>query len=521
MAFEDEVGVLLGAQGLEGMIHGVSGELYVRVEEEGFREALERLSGGRLILIDLFCAEGFGGRGGFTLFYVFEKRGERKVLVLERQASGEATSSIADLFPTACWYERQIHDGFGLVFEGAFDMRRLFLHEVYPEGFHPLLKSFKNKKFGYGADATQMEEYRFKEVKGDEVYQIPVGPVHAGIIEPGHFRFSVIGETIFNLEVRMFYKHRGVEKLAEGKNPMDCVKIAESISGDETVANSVCFCNAVERISSLDVPSRAWHIRTVYLELERIYSHLSDMAGMVLDVAYPAGSSQFYILREEFFRLNESLTGSRFMRGAVTVGGVGKDMEHANVKAVEDHLRGFSKRFEDAVESVESTTSVVDRLERSGVIRRELVEPLNLTGPVARASGAAIDTRADHPYGAYKAVTARTMEAGDVMARFQVKAAEIRDSSAIIHMMLRELPGGDFAVEPNIRDGYALSMVESARGQNMHWVSIRDGVVDRYRVRAASFCNWQAIEHAVLGNIVPDFPLINKSLNLSYAGTDL
>ena len=173
---------------------------------------------------------------------------------------------------------------------------------------------------------------------GDGVYHVAVGPVHAGIIEPGHFRFSVIGETIFNLEVRMFYKHRGLEKLAEGKAPSECVKIAETVSGDETTANAVAYCMAVEKICDVEVPRRALQLRTLLLELERVYSHLGDLAGMCVDVAYPVGASPFFILREEIFRQNEALTGSRFQKGAVAVGGLTKDLTSESLKGLSTYL---------------------------------------------------------------------------------------------------------------------------------------------------------------------------------------
>jgi formate hydrogenlyase subunit 5 len=518
MTLKDE---LSGLAAIAGLAEGAGGELYADVAEDGFRGLIGFLSGGGFILDAMFCCEGFAGHPGFTLLYAFERRGQPQMLVLRRRLKGASAPSIEDTYPAAFWYEREIRDGFGVEFDGALDRRRLFLHGTYPEGFHPLLKSFKNGKIATNPAAA--DDYRFKEVKGEEVYQIPVGPVHAGIIEPGHFRFSVIGEQVYNLEVRMFYKHRGVEKLAEGRTPAECVKIAEAISGDETAANSVGYCDAVEKAAGVAAPPRAWHARTVFLELERMYSHLGDMAGMVIDVAYPAGAAPFFILREELLRQCQCLTGSRFMRGAVAVGGLSRDVDHRALDTLSRHLDGFNARFEDAVAGVRSMPSVIDRFERTGIVRRELVEPLNLTGPTARAAGAPIDGRADRPYGIYGhlKVKPQTGEAGDVLARFDLKAAEVRDSHAMIHRLLKQVPHGEIRAECAITEGYAMSAVEAARGQNIHWVSVKAGLVDRYKVRTASFCNWQAIEHAVIGNIVPDFPLINKSLNLSYAGTDL
>ncbi len=241
-------------------------------------------------------------------------------LTLSCTLDGESAPSVDCVFSSASWYERKIRDLFGIDFPGAFDRRRLVLHECYPEGgFHPMKKSVPNRPFSPVTAIPPEEEYQFMPVEGGKgVYQIPVGPVHAGIIEPGHFRFSAVGETVVNLEVRMFYKHRGgIEKLAEGgKRPDECVAVAEAVSGDESVANALGFALAVERIAGVAVPGRAEYLRTIYAELERIHSHLGSLAGMLVDVAYPpVGASRFTVLREEIFRLNRDLTGSRFMRG--------------------------------------------------------------------------------------------------------------------------------------------------------------------------------------------------------------
>jgi len=248
------------------------------------------------------------------------------------------------------------------------------------------------------------------------------------------------------------------------------------------------------------------------------------MAGMIIDIAYPVGASPFFILREELFRQNETLTGSRFMKGIIAVGGLKKDVPDDKLKGLVSYLDSFSERFDEASKvSHSSSFSVIDRLETTGLIRKELIRALNLTGPMARAAGAQNDTRFDHPYGIYDkiGVSKGTFEKGDVLSRFDQKANEIRDSVRIIKRIISTLPRGEIAKAAKIKDGYALSVVEAPRGQSMHWVYVRNGVVDRYKVRTASFCNWQAIEHAVIGNIVPDFPLVNKSMNLSYAGTDL
>ena len=498
-------------------------EIELSVPDEEFNGILTNLAGKDIVLIGLFCVQDFDGQSGFTLLYAFEKRGSPNLVVVKRHLRSSAASSVASIFPSACWFEREIRDGFGIDFPDAFDRRRLFLHEVYPVDFHPMLKQFKNRQIETLRTVAPESEYKFKELTGEGVYQIPVGPVHAGIIEPGHFRFSVIGETIFNLEVRMFYKHRGIEKLAEGRSADQCISVAESISGDESVANAVGCAMAVEKLSGAKVPPRAWAMRTILLELERVYSHLGDMAGMIVDVAFPKGASPFFILREEVFRQNDALTGSRFMKGTIRPGGLMRDISDERLTSLSTYLETFRPRFENAVRKVKSASSVVDRLETTGVIKPELSSALNITGPAARASGVPVDTRFDHPYGIYPVLDfkKRTADKGDVLARFNVKSEEILDSVSMIQKLISAMPAGEIYRPFEQRDGHALTLVEAPRGQNLQWLSVKDGVVDRYKVRTASFCNWQSIEHAVLGNIVPDFPLINKSLNLSYAGTDL
>ncbi len=526
MTAENDIGIraaeeFLGPSALADRIRaGPNHEHYVRIEEPEFESAVEHLAANKFVLISLFCCEGFTENAAQTLFYVFERRSS--ILVLVRGVNGSATS-IAGIYPAASWFERECCDGFGVEFAGAFDTRRLFLHETYPEGFHPLKKAFKNAPVLTKDAIDPADEYPFREVSGEGVYQVPVGPVHAGIIEPGHFRFSVIGETIFNLEIRMFYKHRGIEKLAEGKSPQECVRIAEAVSGDESVANTTAFCMAVEKLSQIPVPARAWYLRTILLELERICSHLGDQAGMLVDVAYPLGANQFSVLREECFRENDRLTGSRFLRGMVCPGGLNRDIPKVSVDELAEFARQLRKRYRIGLKIVLSTASVIDRLATTGVIRPALLRPLNITGPAARASGGKVDVRQNHPYGIYDqfAPKPQRLRDGDVLSRFTIKASEIMDSLDLIERLVAAIPEGDVRSDAPIRDGYTLAMVESARGQNLCWVWIKDGVIERYKVRTASFCTWLAIEHAVQGNIVPDFPVINKSLNLSYAGTDL
>ncbi len=498
-------------------------EVILQIDDNEFEKIMSLLYDAEFTLACMFATENIDEKSNLTLFYIFEKSRCHNFLALKYNISADKAPSVAMTFPTASLYEREIRDGFGIEFEYSKDTRRLFLHENYPVQFHPLRKSFRNGQTVPNVTVPPDEEYKFREVHSEGIYQIPVGPVHAGIIEPGHFRFSVIGEAIYNLEIRMFWKHRGIEKLAEGKNPTQALALAEAISGDETAANSWAYCMAIERLSGLKIPPRAEHIRLIFAEMERIYALLGDMAGMPIDVAYPVGASPIFNLREEILRWNGKLSGSRFYKGSFTIGGMKNDVSTELLHELSQYLVSFSSRFHDAVQHLLAQPSVIDRFEPTGRVKKELIAPMNITGPIAQASGVPRDVRIDHPYGLYAKLIPeiKTLDGGDVLCRFKIKAGIIQHSTHLISQAIREMPGGNVCAEPKLRDGTVLSVVESCRGQNVHWVSIRHGLIERYKVRTASFCNWPAIEFAVQDEIVPDFPLINKSMNLSYAGTDL
>ncbi len=500
-------------------------EYYYQMNQEIFLSLLDQLKENRFELLSLVCIENFNDKQGISLLYFFEVEGYQNLFSIIVPINKNSMVSIGMHYPSASWYEREIKDGFGITFLNAFDDRGLLLHEIFYDNFHPLRKEFINSPIETKTSIKKEDEYKFNTITGEGIYQIPVGPVHAGIIEPGHFRFSVIGETIFNLEIRLFYKHRGIEKLAEGKNPLEILKIAESISGDETVANVIGYCMAVEKIAKIKVPNRGWQLRTILLELERIYSFLSDLAGMIVDVAYPTGASDFFIMREEIFQWNHELTRSRFMKGIVTIGGLERDISDSILLKLKEYLLDLSKKFEKSIKRVLSLTTVIDRFVTTGIVKEHLIIPLHLTGPVARSvNNLKIDERKKHPYGYYKNMEFELVSDsdGDVMARFNVKQKEVVESTKKIIYLIENLQEGPIKGNmTTIEDGFASSIVESARGQNFSFIYIKNGKIDRYKVRTASFCNWQAIQHAVLGNIVPDFPLINKSFNLSYAGTDL
>ncbi len=386
--------------------------------------------------------------------------------------------------------------------------------------------------------------YRFLEVEGEGVSEIPVGPVHAGIIEPGHFRFSILGETIVNLETRLFYTHRGVEKLAEGLGLDQVILLSERISGDEAVANSSAYCQAVEKIAGVAPPPRALQIRAMCAELERVYNHLGTLAGLSTDVGFAYGAARLNILKERMMRLNEAVAGSRLLFGVNRLGGVGIDFPSEKSSLVKGTIDTGLDDFNLVVKLLRNYSSVMDRLRGTGAIGPDFAEQTGLVGVAARSSGLDVDTRRDHPYGAYRSITIdphrdtprhiteheveMATRRGDVLARFETRVDEVVNSVNMIDEVLWNLDSGPELLVPVPREAlkpfsHALGYSESHRGQTVHLVMAGEepDTLFRYKVRTASFANWPAIETAVLNDIVADFPLVNKSLDLSYAGNDL
>jgi Ni,Fe-hydrogenase III large subunit/Ni,Fe-hydrogenase III component G len=472
-------------------------------------------------LVSLFAIDERKKDGSFKINYVFSVDREDAFIILriDIDEKNPKYPSITNKIASANWYEREIQDMFGLIPLGHPDPRRLINFEDWPAGVHPLRKDFDIK-----TKPPRVEgEYIYRRVEGEGVYEIPVGPVHAGVIEPGHFRFSVAGEPIINLEIRHFYTHKGVEKLFENISIDKGVFLAERISGDNSVAHAVAFCQAMEKIAGINIPSRAKHIRTILLELERIYNHLGDIAGIATDVAFSFGAAHANKLREDVLQLNERVTGSRLLRGMNTIGGVRRDVGDKKDEILL-RLSLIQRDFRKLMEHLTSTPSLMDRIEITGRIHNDIAKGLHVVGPVGRASGIDRDTRRDHPYAAYPEFNFKVIvqKAGDVYARTIVRADEVCESVALIEQALWSLPEGDINVKVDeIPDGHALGYCEAPRGETIYWILTSGNRIDRCKVRDPSFCNWLSIEYAVLDNIVPDFPIINKSLSLSYSGNDM
>jgi Ni,Fe-hydrogenase III large subunit len=301
--------------------------------------------------------------------------------------------------------------------------------------------------------------------------------------------------------------------------------LAERISGDNGFAHSLAYCQAVESLGDMKVPERSRYLRCIFAELERIYNQLGDVGGIALDTAFSVGAQHAFILRERMMDVNDLLTGSRFLRGVNCLGGVRKDIdENGRLKLIE-RLVIVKLGFQEFYEEVTETPTVMDRLETTGVLSSEAAKDLNIVGPSGRASGVDRDVRRDHPYAAYRDLSFKVpvLRQGDVHARFQVKSEEIIESIGIIEQAVSNMPEGELRTVVHYPEAgrTAMSLVESPRGELIHWIVSGDGRPFRHKIRDASFNNWRAMEVAVLGCIVPDFPLVNKSFSLSYSGNDL
>ena len=486
-------------------------------------------------LATMICTDERKLGNGFVIRHVFGKENGEDVFIFVTSKIDESIlsyPSIALTIPAAALHEREIHDMFGIIPIVNPDTRPLVLHEHWQKDTFPLRKDF--------ALSTKMprqeREYPFLKVQGEGICEIPVGPVHAGIIEPGHFRFSVIGENIVNLETRLFYAHKGIEKLAESMKIDDALLLSERIAGDESVANSAAFCQSLEKIASVTIPKRAKQIRTIFGELERLYNHMGTLAGISSDVGFPFGSARLNIVKERLMKLNESLSGSRILFGVNRIGGVRCDITDEGRKIIIESLESILSDFENIVTLLKTKSSFIDRLKDTGTISRQSAQDLGLVGVAARCIGIDVDTRRDHPYSAYllhrKETPQEVMQReismqkrkGDVLTRFEVRVQEVRESFDIIKTSLKLEDDSLYIKIPQNLEPFrsALGYAESHRGQTIHWVMMgEDNSIFRYKVRTASFFNWPIIEQAVLNDIVPDFPLVNKSLDLSYSGNDL
>jgi Ni,Fe-hydrogenase III large subunit/Ni,Fe-hydrogenase III component G len=512
-----------GAQ-IESVASAHADEIYMLLRDSDVRdiaEYLRREFGARLVAV--FAEDRRAAENVFYIYYVFEQTGNTEYLILKApvRADDARFPSLSAELPAVNWQEREIQDWFGLMAEGHPNPRRVALHDNWPE-VYPLRKDFP-------LDAVlppfEGERHIYRPTLGEGVFQVPVGPVHAGIIEPGHFNFAVAGEPILYLQLRMFYTHKGTEKLFEKLPVHKAVFLAESISGDSSFSHGTAFCQAIERAAQTEVPLRALVVRTILLELERICNHVADIGAIAMDVGFVIANAHASRLKEMLVSLNEQLTGSRLLRGMVCVGGVRRAWNDEQLNRIRSTVDAFECEFQELIALIDSSESTHDRLEQTGILRPERARDLGVVGVAGRASGVDLDVRRDHPYAAYSGCSFRVpvYHAGDVWHRMQVRIDEVGQAISIIRDAAGDSLHGEIRVPvPVIPAGRcALSAVEGWRGEIIHWVRTGpDNHLERCKIKDPSLNNWPALVEAVQGNIIADFPVINKSFNLSYSGTD-
>lgn len=422
-----------------------------------------------------------------------------EIVVLRARPRDGRLPSAAVEWPILAWYERLMRDDDGLEFEGHPDPRPIRVH-----------------------DATLP-----RRTEHSGLVALPLGPVREGVVESGHFQLETMGEEIVHLGLRLHYKHRGVEQAAVGLPPRQAVWIAERTSGLSSVAHALAASEAIERAADLEVPERARWLRLVLQEAERLYNHVGDIAGLARAAGLSVAEAELSALKEELLRANAELSGSRYLRGLVGVGGLRHDVADRALSRWQERAHGVARRFSDAARALQRTPTFIDRIETTGRVSREDALLFGAVGPVARASGLSRDARVDTPHGAYANLLPSPVveEAGDALARYRVRVREIEWSVLLIDKALRQLPGGPVA-SPNLggaerATGTGVGWSESPRGRVVYWVRLEEGRIARFKPRAASFHNWRLLPHAVPGNILTDFPLIEASFALSYAGNDL
>ncbi|MER7546169.1 NADH-quinone oxidoreductase subunit C [Actinomadura sp.] len=455
----------------------------------------------------------------FRVVYLFTapRPDRRTELHVRLDRDAPRVPSLAALSFPAGRFEREMRDLYGIVPTDHPLPRRLVRHHHWPRGWYPMrADAGPPPPFG-----DPEGPYPFVQVDGPGVYEIPVGPVHAGLIEPGHFRFSVVGESILKLKARLWFVHKGLEKLFQGRLPLDALPVAERVSGDTTVGHTLAFCLAVEDAAGCTVSPGAQRMRAVLLELERLYNHVTDLGALCNDVGHSVLNAQFGRIREQLLRLNAVVTGHRLLRGGVLLGG-------AVLRALPDPaaLKAIGAGIAELADLALGHTVVADRFTGTAPLPADAARDLGVLGPVARASGLDADARRDHPFTDLRpALTVPTAATGDVLARFQIRAREAAASIDVIRDLTYAMnPGLVTSWPPTAAAAPAsgIGIVEGWRGTIVHRVELAaDWTLTRVKIADPSFFNWPALPVALTGAIVPDFPLVNKSFNLSYAANDL
>ncbi len=445
-------------------------------------------------------------------------------LELPLEALGGRYPDLAQAFPGAARMQRAAAELSGVHAAGAQDTRPWLNHGAWPSAHHPL----RNAGAQEFADAP-LQDYPFVRVEGEGVHEIAVGPVHAGVIEPGHFRFSVVGEKVLRLEQRLGYTHKGIEQRFTQLAALDAHRLAGRVSGDSTVAYAWAYCMALESAAGCDITPRARWLRALMLERERVANHLGDLGALGNDAAFAFGLAQFSRLREDWLRLSKEAFGHRLMMDCVVPGGVACDVKRPQREAMMLQCDQLQREVATLRTIYEDHAGLQDRFMTTGRVTPELASRLGLTGLAGRASGQAWDLRCDHAFAPYDELPPKmaTQRNGDVAARVTLRFEELAESLRLIRSMVVDLPAGELVAPLSLpaQATRGAGWVEGWRGEVFVALELaaaeRQHAILRCHCHDPSWQNWPVLEHAVIGNIVPDFPLINKSFNLSYSGSDL
>ena len=490
-------------------------------EPEQWSGMAASMEAGGAVLISLWGADERERDGRFRILAAFLLP-EELVVVEHALAEGVVRyPDLSGLYPIAGRLQRATADLLGIHADGG-DPRGWLRHGGWPETFFPLRRdSASTERF-----EARSAPYPFVSVTGEGVHEIPVGPVHAGTIEPGNFRFSVVGEKVLRLEERLGYTHKGVAKRFEQLSQRDGQRLAARISGDSAVAFSWAYCTALEAITGTPVPDRALALRAVALERERIANHLGDLGALGNDAGFAFGLAQFSLLKEDLLRANAEFLGARYLLDFVTPGGVATDLPAEAPQALSAGLSTLEQEVRELRRIYDEHAGLQDRFREAGRLDRDLARKLGALGLAARASGIGRDLRVDQPWAPYKELAPRiaVRSEGDVAARVQIRFDETLESIRLCRELLERVPSGAIgAPVPEAEAGrLGVGLIEGWRGPVL--IALQPGAgggIRRCHAHDPSWQNWPLLEFAILGNIVPDFPLINKSFNLSYSGHDV
>ena len=499
---------------------GAPGLRSLTVSEDQWRRVTQDMAaaGGRLVTL---WASGEAERTVPTVHAAFVADPGGLVLTLPIADRDAPYPGIEDLFPAAARMQRAMADLSG-VHSTDPDTRPWLRHTAWPQTFRPLIDPPAL------APTTEpaIDSYNFVRVEGDGVHEIAVGPVHAGIIEPGHFRFSVVGEKVLRLEQHLGYVHKGIEQRFTQLPILEAHRLAARVSGDSAVAFSWAYCQALEGMANTEIPPRAAWLRALYLEVERVANHLGDLGALGNDAGFAFGLAQFSRLKEQLLRASQEALGQRYLMDAVIPGGTQRDLTRMGISLLRRCLREIEHEVLTLRAIYDEHEGVRDRFTGAGTVTPELAARLGLTGLAGRASAQAFDLRSDLPCEPYAQLPVAKIvrNEGDVAARVAVRFAELHESCRLIERILGALPTGPHRTPLQVpADGtVGAGLIEGWRGPV--WIALEAGpagTIRRCHPHDPSWQNWPVLEHAIIGNIVPDFPLINKSFNLSYSGHDL